>query len=151
MSIGRQRKDATFDLELLMKDAGAVGSSAAATVGGDAKVLDLGLARVDGRVVVDVSAMTVADATQLYGVELQVSNTAAGAFTEVVPVAALRLGHATATGAASGPNNAPGRFELGFSNEVNGVVYRFARLFTRVAGDGTPSINYKAYAVKATT
>ena len=39
------------------------------------------------------------------------------------------------------------RKELAFTNEHNGVVYPYMRLFRQVAGTA-PSINYTAYAVQ---
>jgi hypothetical protein len=41
-----------------------------------------------------------------------------------------------------------GRYELPFSNEINGTTYRYARAYTNVSGT-TPSINYTAYIVQA--
>lgn len=142
--MARQQKDATYDHATLLKDAGAVTSSAAAEVASAARVLDLGMdSRVDGRVIADITAITTAAADQVYGIEFQVSNSATFA-SGVVVAASLRVGHATAVGGSSN-TAAPARLELGVTNEVNGVRYRYARAFTRVAGTGSPSINYTAH------
>lgn len=144
--MARNQKDETFDYDLRLKDAGAVAASAAAQVGGAAKVLDVGAARVDARTIVDVSAITVGAADQLYGIEMQFSNDSTFA-TGVVIGPSLRLGHQTATGASAA--STVGRYELPWTNEVNGVTYRYARAYTRVAGTG-PSINYTANVFKRT-
>jgi hypothetical protein len=144
--MARQQKDYTYDHALRLKDAGAITSSAAAQVGGADRVLDLGTGRWDGTVVADISAITTADASQVYTLEWQVSNSATFASGNVVG-AALRVGHATATG-SSANTAAATRMELGVTNEVNGVVFRYARMFTRVAGTGSPSVNYVANAHK---
>lgn len=141
--MARQQKDVTYDHATLMKDAGAITSSAAAQVGGSARVLDLGDGRLDGRVVADITAIVTAENDQVYGIEFQVSNSATFASGNVV-AASLRVGHATPVG-GSANTSAPARMELGVTNEVNGTRYRYARLFTRVAGAGSPSISYTAH------
>ena len=73
--MARNQKDFTYDNDLLLKDAGLVASSAAATVSASAKQLDLGAARVDGRVIVDISAIEVDTGNEKYEIEVQVSNT----------------------------------------------------------------------------
>ncbi len=52
-----------FDAEMLLKDAGLVASSAAATVASAAKVIDIGNARMDGKVVIVISAIEIESAT----------------------------------------------------------------------------------------
>jgi hypothetical protein len=135
-----------FDKTLELKDAGAVTSSAAAQVASAAKVVDLGPG--DGNrnlmVVVDVSAITTAASDQKYEIEVQLSSSATFA-SDVLVANVLKLGHATAT--SSSANSATGRrFALAYAEQA-GVKRRYLRLFTRVAGSGSPSINYKAFAV----
>lgn len=133
----RQQKDQTYDHAHLMKDAGAVTAAAAAQVGGEDRVLDLGAGRIDGRVIVDVSALTVST-DERYDIELQLLNVD----NEVVIGATLVLGEAAAAG--NQEDSVPGRYELHVTNEVNGVIYPKARLFTRAAGTAE-SINYTAF------
>lgn len=144
--MARQQKDFSFDAATELKSSGAVASSAAAQVGGVDRILDLGDSRVTGRVVADITAITVADASQVYGIEWQLSNSATFASGNVV-AASLRVGHATASG-SSANTAVPARMELGVTNEVNGTLYRYARLFTRVAGSGSPSVTYSAFLAK---
>ena len=72
----RNSIDATFDLDLRLKDAGLIAADAAALVGGSAQVLDLGAQRFDGRVVVDASAIEVGTGDERYDVHWQLSNSA---------------------------------------------------------------------------
>lgn len=146
----RNRIDFTPDIDLIMKDAGAVAASAAATVGGVAQVIDFctGAAagstvpRVDGRVIIDVTALTVA-AGDLATICLQLSNTAAcagGLFNG----GNLLLGDVTLN-LQSLDTVVPLRQELCFTNEVNGVCYRYCRLWTQIAAAET--INYTGWMV----
>jgi hypothetical protein len=157
-----QRRHFTYDPATEMKDAGAVTTSAAAEVESVAKVLDLGAGRVDAIVVVDVTDI---DTTTLvpgdpegdppttdeggdekYEIEFQVSNSASFS-TGNVCAAVLKLGALTA-GTGSSADSATGRYELHVTNEINHTRYRYARLYTRVAG-AAPSIDYTAFLGKA--
>lgn len=140
------QKGFTYDHALLMKDAGLVAASAAATVGGSAKVLDLGAARVDARVIVDISAIEVATGDEKYEIEVQVSNTAnmsGGLFIAGV----AKLGDSTVSNESA--DTAVGRREIAFTNEINGTTYRYARIYTRVAGTVATGINFTAVLVPA--
>jgi hypothetical protein len=127
-----------------MKDAGAITASAQAQVGGVDKILDVGTGYVDADIVVDVTAMDVASGDEKYEIELQLSNSATFASGNVVKTV-LKLGDSTVNGASA--DSVIGRYVMCFNNEFNGTVYRYARLYTRVAGT-TPSINYSAYVGK---
>jgi hypothetical protein len=134
-------KQPSFDASLLMKDAGLVATSAAATVAGNARVIDLGAARVDGRVIIDATAIEVDSSNEKYDIELQVSN--ASNFGSGIFIAGkVTLGHSSTTNESA--STAVGRRELAFTNEINGTVYRYARLFTRIAGTVSTGINYTA-------
>lgn len=119
-----------FDIATLMKDAGAITSTAAATVGGNAKVLDLRKARFEGTLVLEVSALDLADTNETYAVEWQLSN-------------ASDFGSGVVTG-ISIPVTATGTIEQPILNVKNGVVYQYARLRT-VCGGTSPSINYTGH------
>ena len=137
----RQQMDRTYDHDLRLKDAGNVAASAA---GG--RVLDLGgpsqkaggnePSRVDGCVVLDVTEINVGDGDELYLISIQYSDSADFSGT-IVQGQAMQLG-----GPAVLPK-AAGRYEFGITNELNGKCYRYARLFTSVAGT-TPGINFRA-------
>jgi len=142
--MARNQKDATYDHEMLMKDAGLVAASAAATVATVARVQDVGNARVDARIIVDITAAEAATGDELYTVEVQVSNSATFANTVFI-AAAIRLGAAATTFESA--VTAVGRREIAFTNEINGVVYRYVRIFTRVVGTIATGVNYRAFAV----
>ena len=144
--MARNQKDASFDYSLRLKDTGLVASSAAAQVSGVDKVLDLGLARVDARVIVDISAIEVATGDEKYEIEVQVSNSstiASGIFIAAV----AKLGDSSVSFESA--DTAVGRREIAFTNEINGTTYRYVRLFTRIAGTIATGINYTATMVNA--
>lgn len=132
----------TFDALLQLKDAGAITSSAAAQVGGVAKILDMGAARFDGTVVVDVSAIDIASANEAYDIVIQGSNSSSFA-SGIQNLASLNLG-ATAVRDGGAADSLVGRYEIGVTNEQADVVYRYVRAYTVCAGT-TPSVNYTAW------
>ena len=142
--MARNQKDFTYDNSTLMKDAGLVAASAAATVASSAKQLDFGAARVDGRVIIDATAIEVDTGNEKYEIEVQVSNTS-GFGAGIFIAAMLKLGHSSVSNESA--STATGRREIAFTNEINGTVYRYARLYTRIAGTIATGINYSAYAV----
>jgi len=135
----RNSKDFTYDHQLLMKAAGLVAATTAHTI------LDLGPARMDGRVILDASAIEVDSGNELYTIELQVSNSATFA-SGIFVAGRIAFGHSSTTFESA--NTAIGRRELAFTNEINGVVYRYARLNTRVAGTIATGINYVGFIVQ---
>lgn len=138
------QKDYTFDALLELKDAGAVTSDDAGTVDASDKIVDLGAARCDGVMVVDVSALSVADGDERYDVKLQGSSSSTFA-SGIVNLATLVLGDSSVTGASA--DSTTGRYEVPFTNEHDGTVYRYVRAF--VDGTGTSwSINYTAWLAK---
>ena len=68
------KKTTSFDSTLVLKDAGLVAASAAATVDGVAKVIDLGQGNVDADVIIDVSACEVASRDESYRIGIQLSS-----------------------------------------------------------------------------
>lgn len=143
--MARNQKDETFDFTMRLKDAGAITADAAAQVGGAAAVLDLGASRVDGRVVIDVSAIDVSSGDELYNLKAQFSNSSTFA-SGVIGGPLLALGDSTVLIGESA-DSVVGRYELPFTNEINGTTYRYMRMYTDVTGT-TPSINYVANAFK---
>ncbi len=139
----RCQKDFMVDVNLQLKDAGAVAASAAATVGGVARILDMGLARFDGRAIVDISACNVAAGDLAY-VLAQVSNSATFA-TGVFVAAAALFGDATVN-YETVDTAVPRRQEIALTNEISGTTYRYVRLWTVIAAAG--SINYTAWLVQ---
>jgi hypothetical protein len=124
-----------------MKDAGLVASSAAATVDSAAKIADLGAGLVEADLIIDVSAIEIATGDEIYNVCLQVSSSATFAST-IQTVAKLEMGAATPL--LGDVDSAAGRYLLPFRNEFGGTIYRYARVYTVVAGTIATGINYTA-------
>ena len=80
-----------------------------------------------------------------YEIEWQLSSDADfGTAGNIRCASVLKLGDSSVNG--SGADSAAGRYFLMVSNEFAGTVYRYARLFTRVAGTiDTSGINYSAF------
>jgi hypothetical protein len=129
------QKSFTYDALHLLKASGAVTSTGASSI------LDLGAARWDGRVIVDVSALDTASADESYELRVQVSNSSTFA-SGIQTVGAFKFGDSSLTGGSA--DSTTGRFELGVSNEYNGTTYRYIRINAVIAGT-TPTITYAAY------
>lgn len=137
------QKNVTFDALLQLKDAGAITSSAAATVGGNAKIVNVGDGRMDGTAIIDVSAIDVSSGDERYNIIIQGSTSASFA-SVIYDLATLVLGDSSVT--PGDTDNTTGRYELQFTNEQNGVIYPYIRAYTEIPGSPTtPSINYKAF------
>lgn len=135
-----------FDSLLELKDAGDVTSSAAAQVDSAAKILDCGASSyLRGNLVIDITALEVASTDEKYEIEWQLSpDSDFGTAANIVCATAVKLGDSSVNG--SGADSAAGRIVQPVHNEFNGTVYRYARLYTRVAGTiDTTGINYSAY------
>jgi hypothetical protein len=149
MALQRNRKDATFDYALRLKDAGAIAASAAAQVGGVDKILDMGASRFDGRVIVDVTACEVDTGNEKYQIMIQGSTSSSFA-SGVWNLGALILGDSSVS-LETVDTAATRHQEIAFCNEVNGVVYRYIRAYTFVAGTiASGGINYTANLVRET-
>jgi hypothetical protein len=145
--MARNQRDFTYDDALEVSDGGAIVADGYAEVAGVATTLDLGAGRVDARVVLDLDTIvTNGAAPESYGVRVRLSNSATFA-SGVVLGTGLLLGAAAATG-ASASNAAGERHEIPFTNEVNGTVYRYARLHVDVGGTA-PSIDFASFVVLA--
>lgn len=127
------RNSQTYDNLLLLKDAGALTATGAGQVGGQARVLDLGPGRCEGKVIIDTSAVDKTDANETYRVALQ------GCDAIGFGAGVVELGSVTV--------DAAGRSTLRFTNQPNDVVYRYVRAYFTLAGT-TPSINATAFIAK---
>lgn len=144
--MARQQKDFMFDVNLQLKDAGLVAASAAAQVASAAKILDLGASRVDGRVIIDTTAVESDTGDELYTLILEGSTSKTFA-SGIVTLGAQLYGH-TSTTLESAVSPAVSRREIGFTNEVSGTLYEYVRMYTKVAGTIATGINYIAYVVQ---
>ncbi len=141
-----KRPQGTFDAEMEFKDAGLVAASAAATVDSAAKVVDVGDALFKACMIIDVSAIEIANGDEIYTIYVQGSTD--GLFTNDATscsFASIQLGAATPL--LIGAVNTVGRYKLYFDNEHDGVYFGHVRVYTVVAGTITDGINYTAYAV----
>ena len=129
----------TFDINLQLKDIGtAISADAAAQVAAADKILDIGTGYTEGVVQIDVTAIDVVTGDELYLIKAQYSNSATFA-SSVTTYGSFVIGGATGTGNTTA--SLVGRYELYVCNEIGGVLHRYMRLYTDVAGT-TPSITY---------
>lgn len=150
MATATQNRSYTYDASQLMKDAGLVAASAAATVAAAAKVLDTqggvttntGPALFKGVLVVDVSAIEIASTDEVYDIIVQGSDSSTFA-SGIENLAQLNLA-AAAVRDGGAQASTIGRYELFFTNEQNGANYRYLRVYTKVAGTIATGINYTA-------
>lgn len=132
----------TFDSELELKDAGAITASAAGTVGGSAAEIDLGTGRCTGSLVVDVTAMEVDTGDEIYTIALQ-GGDASGFGGDIFELATLVLGDSAVLVGTS--DKTTGRYVVPFTNEINQVVWQYARIYCTIAGTIVTGINYSAF------
>jgi hypothetical protein len=134
----------TFDATMQLKDAGLIGASAAAQVGGSNQILDVGASPFMGVAVIDVSAIEIDTGNEDYQIIIQGSNSASFA-SGIENLAALDLG-ANSSGRKGGAQDSiAGRYELPFLNVQRDTVFRYIRAYTLVAGTIATGINYKAF------
>jgi len=139
------RRNLVVDDELELKDAGLVASSAAAQVDSAAAVLDLGGGFVEGNIVIDVTALEIADNDETYDITVQLSPDADfGTAGNIVDWMTLHLGAKEIKRTDSDKDDTTGRYILPFTNERGGTLYRYLRLYTVVDGTIATGINYIA-------
>jgi len=130
-----------FDPRHELKDAGLVAVSGAGTVDGEPQVLNLGRELVEGKLVIDVSALEI-DANELYRIKLQGS--AAHDFSsKVEDLAILELGAKEVLGGDQ--DSEPGRYVLAVSNAKGLYVWPYVRLYTEISGSVATGIDFAAY------
>ena len=132
-----------YDTNLELKDPGLVAADAAGTVGGQAKVVDVGVSLVTGSLFVDVSESEIAGNDELYKIILQGSDNSDFSTGAEEDLAILELGAAEVLGGDQ--DSAIGRYEVPFQNERNGATYRYLRIYTDVTGTIATGINFTAW------
>lgn len=141
------RQSKTFDANLKMKDAGLVASSAAAQVDGSAKVLDVGTARFEGKLIIDITAIEVASSDESYRVAIEGATASGFSSGTEIELASMLFGDASVHGGDT--DTATGRYELPFNNiGADGTPYRYLRVYTTVGGTVATGINYTAFIAK---
>jgi hypothetical protein len=134
-----------YDSGLLMKDAGLVAASAAATVSAVAKVHDTGGGYTEGMLVIDCSACEVASGDEIYTTTLQ-GGDATGFGGDIVTLAEIELGDAAVVVGTT--DKGVGRYFVPFTNQFGSTVYRYLRVYTTVAGTIATGVNYVAFLSK---
>ena len=143
----KSRPTASFDADLEFKDAGLVAASAAATVDSAAKVVDLGTGFFEGRMWIDVTAVEVADGNESYKIAVELSDNSGFSAGSEFERCAIVLGDSSIHGGDT--DTAVGRYSLPFDNRMeDGDLYRYARIYTTVAGTVGTGITFSAWADK---
>ena len=133
----------TYDELRVLKDAGAITASAAGTVGGEAKTIELGDARTDAKAIINViAAGTGAGEKQVINIQVSDDNFAA----DIYNVAILELGDASQL--VGDTDVGVGTYELPFNTVVNGVNKPYVRCYATIT-DVSPdtSLNYTCHLV----
>ena len=145
----KKRLQGTFDSSLEFKDAGLVAASAAATVDGDAQVIDAGTGLFKGCMILDVTALEIASNDEIYDIVVQgSSDDDFGTAANIRELAAINLSAEEVKRTDCDEDDSTGRYKIYFDNEHNGTFYRYLRLYTVVDGAIDTGINYSAYCVQ---
>lgn len=132
------------DTATILKAAGLIAASAAV-----ATILDLGLANVEGDIVVDVTALEIASNDEIYDIVVQFSDSATfGVAADIQDAGSITLSAKEVKRTDSDKDDIIGQYVMPFTNEITGTIYRYMRLFTVVAGTIATGINYSAFATK---
>jgi hypothetical protein len=139
------RRTYSYDNDLLLKDTGAITATAAAQVGGAAKVHDCGAnTRIDAMLVIDVSAIEIDSANEEYDIIVQGSTASAFTAGTIQNLAQMNLG-STSVRQGAPIDTTVGRYELPFTNFQDDVAYRYIRVYIVIAGTIVTGINFTAY------
>lgn len=140
----RNSRDPLFDaaLEIWDNGQGAIAADDVAQVGGSDAILDIGDSRVDGRVIVDLSAVEVASNDERYFLRTQFSDSSTFA-SGIVGGTVLEVGALEITDTSADVTT--GRYEIPFTNEINGATYRYMRLHISVEGTIATGIEGTAF------
>lgn len=146
--MARTQRDFTPDADLQLSDGGLVLADRISKVGGVATIIDLGLGRVDARLILDAAVVEVASGDEVcfYGLEFSNSATFASGIRQGP---GMFLGdQAPATMGNSDTDNGAGRYEMGFTNEFpGGTLYRYVRMNENFSGTIDTGFNVQAWIV----
>lgn len=144
--MSRNLLTATFDAATELKDAGAITASAAAQVGGVARIINVGPGFIDAVFNVDVDALDISSGDEGYTITLQGSTSSTFA-SGIVNIASVKVGKASVTGDSA--DTGVGRYQKPVVNSVDGATaLPYLRAYVTVAGT-TPSINCRAWLTKS--
>jgi hypothetical protein len=119
-----------------------VATDQAGTMDGQAKVVNLGAAPVEGNLVVDVSALEIASNDELYKIKLQGSSRADFAH-NIEDLAVLELGAKEVLGGDQ--DSQVGRYGVPFTNVKGLYLWPYVRLYTDVSGSIASGISFSAF------
>jgi len=131
-----------IDYTHILKDAGLVVADAVGQVDSSDVIVDLGAGEVYGHLIVDVTALEIADNDEVYKISLQGSSKSDFADT-IEDLAILELGAAEVLGGDQ--DSTAGRYLVPFSTEKNGTIWPYVRVYTDVTGTIATGINFSAY------
>jgi hypothetical protein len=143
----KTRPKGIFDSEMEFKDAGLIKAPAAATVDAEAKYVDVGSGLFKGCMMLDVSALEIADSDETYTIFVQGSNTTAFTAAGIVELASLNLGAKGPKVSDCDKDDGTGRYKIYFDNENALTYYRYIRIYIFVDGTVATGINFSAYCV----
>ena len=125
----------TYDHALLLHDGAVINGSIAGNVATVARVLDIGSGRVYGDIIVDVSAMDVADNDEMITIGVQISDDATFA-SSYWEVASLSIGDEAVINGDTAMTT--GRYVIPFNNMISdGTTKRYLRLYFTEVGTVT--------------
>jgi len=134
----------TPDKELHFKDAGAISADGVTQVAAANVIKDVGAGRAEMVMLIDVTAIDIANADEEYNIIVQGSNDS-GFASGIENLAMLNLG-ATAARKGGAQDSTIGRYELPFPTEQDDQPYKYIRCYVDVGGT-SPSIDFTAWAV----
>lgn len=143
--MAEQAKGATFDLTLQLKDAGLIAVDDICQVDASDVILDLGAARFDGRVIIDATAVEVASGDESYRIACEFSSSSTFASVVVLGPGQVLGDKSSAAFVNADTDNGAGRYELPFTNEIGGTIYRYMRLSIDITGSIATGINFIAH------
>jgi hypothetical protein len=103
-------------------------------------------APIAAMLVLDVTALKISSGNETYKVQLLVSNDPNFGAASAVCAAAIEIGKGASLDGVNIKDSVTGRYEVGFTNNVAGSFYQYAKLHVTESGT-TPSINILAFVV----
>lgn len=142
--MGTRTVDQAYDTNWLLKDAGLVAASAAATVSSVAKQVDLGSATnlVTGNLIIYLSACEVDTGDELYEVLLEGGTVSGFGSGTITTLARIHFGDAAVLTGGEATDSAVGTYVVPFRNERNGSYFRYLRIYTVVSGTIATGVNF---------
>ena len=131
-----------IDYTHILKDAGLVAASAAGQVDSTDKIVDIGAGLVEGKLILDITAIEIDTDNEAYEIQLQGSSKSD--FADTIEVLASRkLG---ANEVLSGDQDSLiGRYQVNFRTEKNGTNWQYLREYCVCAGTISTGINFSCY------